>query len=262
MFRRAFALIGVLAMLAAACGDDEPAATKVTPTTTTAGATTTTAGATTTAAGTVSTVQDVLALDFLTPLEPGTYSIDPDVDASTRLRVVFEVPTDGWTAWHGALKGNQHVGVGIMTVSNLVRHGCSDHSPADPPVGSSVDDLAAALADLAPFRVTSPPEDVTIYGYSGKHLELIVPEDLPRTPGGDFTGCVDGNVASWFADVWDPSGPFFGYGDPGRSEEFWILDVDGTRLVINATWVPGSPPDLIAEMRTILGSIRIDPHIG
>ena len=88
-------------------------------------------------------------------------------------------------------------------MTNLVRHGCRDHSWADPPVGPSVDDLAAALADLAPFRVTSPPKDVTIYGYSGKHLELTVP-DLPVEGEGDdrrFTGCVDGNLKSWVAAI-------------------------------------------------------------
>jgi hypothetical protein len=85
------------------------------------------------------TIQDIMELAPFAPLEPGTYFIDPDLDPSTPLRVVFEVPVEGWSMWIGA----------------------------DPPVGPSVDDLAIALADLAPFRVTSPPKDVTIYGYHG-----------------------------------------------------------------------------------------------
>jgi hypothetical protein len=94
--------------------------------------------------------------------------------------VVYEVPFEGWSQWIGAVKSTDggDVGVSITTVTNLVRHGCRDHSWADPPVGPGVDDLAAALADLAPFRVTSPPKDMTIYGYRGKYLELTVP-DLP-----------------------------------------------------------------------------------
>lgn len=87
-------------------------------------------------------------------------------------------------------------------MTNLVDHGCRDHSWADPPVGPSVNDLATALADLAPFGVTSPPKDVTIFGYSGKYLELTVP-DLPveGDPGDDrrFTGCEDGKLKSWVA---------------------------------------------------------------
>jgi hypothetical protein len=86
-----------------------------------------------------------------------------------------------------------------MTVTNLVRDGRRDHRPADPPVGPSVDDLAAALADLAPFKVTSPPRDVTAFGYRGKHLELTVP-DLSHAGKGlesGFTECIDGNLESW-----------------------------------------------------------------
>lgn len=209
------------------------------------------------------TIQDVMELPKFAPLEPGTYFIDPDSDPSTPLRVVYEVPADGWSQWFGAVKFAEdgHVMVNITTVVNLVRHGCRDHSWADPPIGPSVDDLTAALADLAPFRVTSPSKDVTIYGYSGKYLELTVP-DLP-VEGDDFTGCVDGDLSSWVAPIdiaEGEGGAFHGYNaEPGRIEEFWILDVDGTRLVIETNWSPASPPEDVAEMRAILDSIRIEP---
>ena len=210
------------------------------------------------------TIQDIMELEPFAPLEPGTYFIDPDLDPSTPLRVVYEVPYEGWSQWIGAAKFADygHVGVSITTVSNLVRHGCRDHSWADPPVGPSVDDLAAALADLAPFRVTSPPKDVTIYGYHGKHLELTVP-DLPVEGEGDdrrFTGCMEGTLKSWVAAIdTEPGDAFYGYTGPGYTEEFWILDVDGTRLMIEANWSPASPRKDVAEMRAILGSIRIEP---
>jgi hypothetical protein len=99
--------------------------------------------------------------------------------------------------WVGAANfaKDGHVGVSITTVTNLVRHGCRDHSPADPPVEPTVDDLATALADLARFLVTSPPTAITIYGYSGKHLELAVPRRADRGRGDDrrFTECIGGN---------------------------------------------------------------------
>ena len=214
------------------------------------------------------TIQDIMELlESDAPLEPGTYYIDPDLDPSTPLRVVYEVPFEGWGMWIGAAKPSDdgdHVMVSITTVTNLVRHGCRDHSWADPPVGPSVNDLAAALADLAPFRVTSPPKDVTIYGYRGKHLELTVP-DLPVKGQGDdrrFAGCVDGTPKSWVAaiDAAEEGDAFYGYAaEPGRTEEFWILDVDGTRLVIEANWSPDSPRKDVAELRAILDSIQIEP---
>jgi hypothetical protein len=211
------------------------------------------------------TIQDIMELPPFAPLEPGTYFIDPDLDPSTPLRVVYEVPVEGWSQWIGATKSSDdgHVMVSITTVTNLVRHGCRDHSWADPPVGPSVNDLAVALADLAPFKVTSPPKDVTAYGYPGKHLELTVP-DLPVEGHGDdrhFTGCVDEYLKSWVGAIdTEPGDAFYGYNaEPGRTEEFWILDVDGTRLMIEANWSPNSPRKDVAEMRAILESIQIEP---
>ena len=206
-------------------------------------------------------IKDVMKLEKFAPLEPGTYFIDPDSDPSTPLRVVYEVPFEGWSQWFGAVKfaGDVHVAINITTVVNLVRHGCRDHSWADPPVGPSVDDLAVALAELAPFRVTSAPKNVTVYGYRGKYLELTVP-DL-RAEGDDFPGCVDGNLSSWVApiDVAEGEGGAFHAYNAEPVEEFWILDVDGTRLVIETTWSPASPPEDMAEMRAILDSIWIEP---
>jgi len=204
-----------------------------------------------------------MALEPLGPIEAGTYFIDPDGDTSTPLRVVYEVPAEGWSEWIGAAKFSDvgHVGVSITTVSNLVTDGCTDHSWADPPVGPSVDDLAAALADLAPFEVTSPPSEVTMHGYSGKHLEWVVP-DLPMEGTGDdlrFAGCIDGNLSSWAAFVdTEPGDAYYGYG-LGDREEFWILDVAGTRLMISAGRSSGPTPADLAELRTVLDSIRIEP---
>ena len=156
----------------------------------------------------------------------------------------------------------RHVMINITTVVNLVRHGWRDHSWADLPVGPSVDDLAAALADLAPFRVTSPPADVTIDGYRGTFLELTVP-DLPVKGEGDdrrFARCAEGTLKSWVSAIdTEPGDAFYGYSEPGHTEDFWILDVDGTRLMIEANWSPASPRKDVAEMQAILDSIRIEP---
>jgi hypothetical protein len=242
-------LAPVVLLVLGACGPGQEAADPTDPTTTASEPSAT------------PTVQDVMELEKFAPLEPGTYFIDPDSDPSTPLRVVYEIPFEGWSQWFGALKfaGDGHVMINITTVVNVVRHGCRDHSWADPPVGPSVDDLAVALADLAPFRVTSTPTDVTMYRYRGKYLELTAP-DLP-VEGDDFTGCVDGNLLSWVApiDVAEGEGSAFHGYNAEPVEEFWILDVDGTRLVIEANWSPASPPADVAEMRAILESIRVEP---
>jgi hypothetical protein len=125
-----------------------------------------------------------------------------------------------------------------------------------------VEDLGAALTALAPFRLTSPPEDVSIYGYLGTHLELTVP-DLPVEGERDdrtFTGCMDGDLRSWVAAIdTEPGDAFYGYTGPGYTEEIWILDAEGTRLMIAAGRSPDSPAEDVEELRTILDSIQIEP---
>ena len=185
-------------------------------------------------------------------LEETTYWVDPDNDPCTQLRVLYTIPAPGWLSWTGSFKpdGVRHVGISIVSVTNLVVDGCDDHELADPPVGPSVDDLATALADLGPFVVTSPPSDVTVHGYSGKHLEVLLPETT------DLSACVNGEVISWDASIL--SYPFHGY-FLGAIDEYWILDVEGSRLVIVAGRAPDSPRADVAEMRTLFNSIEIEP---
>jgi hypothetical protein len=147
-----------------------------------------------------------------------------------------------------------------VNVTNLVVDGCTDHDPLNPPVGPTVDDLATALASLRPFLVTKPPSGVDSYGYHGKYLELTVPE-IPFGVSGDesyFPDCAGTELKSWIGRPL--SYAFYGYTEPGQHEEFWILDVNGARLVIEANWSPGSPKKDIAEMRAILDSIKIEPR--
>ena len=137
------------------------------------------------------------------------------------------------------------------------------HRWQEPPIGPTVDDLATALTELAPFEVTSPPSEVTFAGYAGKHLAWTVP-DLPVEANGDetrFTGCHNGQLKSWvaFIDADLPGDAFYGYTGPGYVEDFWILDVDGTRLMIAAEQSAGSPAADVAERDAIVESIRFGP---
>ena len=206
--------------------------------------------------------QDVLAVpgngSAFPPLEPGLYFVDPDADDSTPMRVVYEVAEEGWQAWFGAVKeSSAPTMLSIATVSNVTNDACEDQTPLDPPVGPSVDDLATALTQLEPFEVTAPPTDVTVAGYSGTHLELTVP-DMELVPGGEdlFVGCED-RLHSWIAPV--NGGPFGGYSGPGQTEEFFILDVNGERLVLVKFDSPGSSPEDIAERDAMFDSIQIEP---
>ncbi len=208
---------------------------------------------------------DVMSRGPFSPLEPGTYLIDPDGDPTTALHVLYDIPSEGWSAWIGAAKFSDvgHSGVSITTVANLVTDGCRDHAWADPPVGPTVDDLVAALTTLHPFEIDAQPTEVTLAGYPGVHLAWAVP-DLPTSsavPDLLFTGCELGKLKSWvaFIDADEPRDAFYGYTGPGYQEEFWILDVDGVRLMIAAEHSPGTPAADLEELEAIVASISIEP---
>ena len=209
--------------------------------------------------------QPVPQVEEFLPLDPGRWYVDPDGDDSTPLRVSFDVAAPGWHSWLGTVdfSGPSHVVLTTTTITNLVTHGCTDQTPLDPPVGPTVDDLATALTELQPFEVTSGPSDVTVLGYEGKHVQLTVPDIPTRNERGDsqFVGCTGGTLKSWYSPLHDGGvNPYFGYnGEPGRTEDFWILDVDGTRLVLTTSWGPGSQAEDVAELDAILDSVRIEP---
>jgi hypothetical protein len=169
-------------------------------------------------------------------------------------------------SWFGAFKPGKEtdppdsvVGSGMLNVTNVVQDGCTGHVAADPPVGPTVDDMATALAALSPFVLTKPPSDVTIDGFSGKHLELTVPELTLGGSAGDtkFTDCTDGELWSYIGKPLSFAN--HSYSHPGQVEEDWLLDVDGTRLMIATLRSPGSSKGDIAELRSILDSIDIVP---
>jgi hypothetical protein len=104
-----------------------------------------------------------------------------------------------------------------------------------------VEDLVDGLADLP--NVRAPTEaDVTLSGFNGKHLSFVV-----DTEGID---CV---MALY------RQGSFVRAADNGQRQDLWILDVDGTRLVIDAATYPRTTPADRAELLAIVDSLVIEP---
>ncbi len=206
---------------------------------------------------------NVMHLPHFSPLETETYFVEPD---ATDIQVFYSIPAEGWISWFGAGKMGQGtnpadagLGLSIINVRNVVADGCTDHAAAYPPVGPTVDDMAAALATLKPFELIMPPTAVTAWGFSGKYLELAVP-DLAfevRDDGNVFSDCANGELWSWIGPPL--SFAYHGYSYPGQVEEIWLLDVDGQRLMIDAGRSPGSSDADIAELSSILDSIDIVP---
>ena len=114
---------------------------------------------------------------------------------------------------------------------------------------TTVDEIAAALAAQAPSDA-SEPEDVTVGGYEGKFITLHVPDDAV------FGECETREFIR-YEDTQDGHVGRNAQG-PGQIDELWILDVDGAIVIIDATYRPDTPAELIEETRGIVESTTFD----
>ena len=123
-----------------------------------------------------------------------------------------------------------------------------DRGPMDPPAGPSVDDLVAALTSLPGMTVTKPV-DVTVSGYHGKQFTMTAPASTAGCtlePGIGFR-------------IWEL--PLGATNDmqPGQSQQVTVLDVDGTRIVLDVSGFENGSTKLTPEVQAIVDSIRIEP---
>ncbi len=159
-----------------------------------------------------------------TVLPPGPVVIDGDFP----LTIVFDLP-EGWVKRDDAAA---IVSVSVspdemspewvewFIVDNTFADPCRSASgPLVPAVGPSVDDLVTALTNMVGVPA-GPVTDVTIDGYSGRSFELATELDADLCDN-----------APW-VELWT-----FGGGEVHRTLEnasmrVWVLDVEGTRLVV------------------------------
>ena len=165
-------------------------------------------------------------------LEPGRWAVQADGPSAAPL-AVFDVPAGvyggGPNIWT-----NQAV-IGYWTVDGVYEDPCSDSVSAS--IGPSVQDLAAALQAQQVTRTTEPVP-VSIGGHDGVYLELVTPADL------DYGRCHQDilYIADESPDMGEPT-----------VARFWILDVDGQRVLIS---LGGDARDSDETIRQFAGIVR------
>jgi hypothetical protein len=187
-------------------------------------------------------------------LEPGTYVVSTlDADFDAKYRITMDVP-DGYKGTPEG-EGVEKLGrIGQMAVTawvigDVYANPCRWMSTLlDPPPGSSVDALVAALASQKGLRV-STPTDITVDGFAGTSMERTV------RVGTNLAECDSGHFRPWL----DTNGGER-YLEPGQHDMLWIIDVDGVPLLIDASLgEAGTSAQDRAEHIQIAESVRIDP---
>ena len=141
-------------------------------------------------------------------------------------------------------------------VDNLHADPCHWRNGAlEPPVGPTVDDLATALM-TQPAQNASAVTDVTLGGHLGKKVEHVHPggrrhADLRRR---GLRQVVRGR---WFESATSPTPT-----SQAQLDSAYIIDVDGTRWVLDTNHQPGTSEADLAELEQMLASIRFEPPLA
>ena len=95
------------------------------------------------------------------------------------------------------------------------------------------------------------PSDISVDGYAGKAFQ--------RKSPASFSDCAGPSplFRSWENE--DESGnKGWSYYPPGDTESLWVLDLDGTIIILETRVNAGQPAAAHAEIAALLDSVRID----
>ena len=193
-------------------------------------------------------------------VESATRRLEGRVNGTGDLPSYTVEAASGWSVFNGSFivkAGGPVIGVSVWDVDQVPGDPCQWLSTMATP-GPAVDDLVEALVAQRTREATEPVA-VTLDGHPGFYLEWTVPADLEVTGDSDFAGCdTPGNGHYDFVSWLSSRGGERYQQEAGQLDRLWILDVDGQRLVVDATSSPNSTDSDVAELVHAAESIRFE----
>lgn len=180
------------------------------------------------------------------PLDAGRYQINAGLSTD----VSVAVPS-GWSAGGDWVvigpRGNDEpdgMAIRFYTIPNLAANPLA-HSEGnlDPPVGPTVDDMVQAIV-AHPAWTATEPTDITIDGHAGQLVAIMIPTDA-ELPADD----------TFYLYAEPGGGGIWGWA-PGQTFDWYIVDVDGQRLIIDSFHYPGTSEEDLAAQRTVVESVQ------
>ena len=188
------------------------------------------------------------------------------IPLSKRQRGIVTVPR-GWSASGTGVLGPAGMRVTLGSVATVYLDPCrwrtSALGTADPPLMRTLGGLSEAFSawwvpDATPAEGYEPPPfaptateaiDVPRYSQFGRYVELTVPEEvnLADCDGGEYRiwEDLDGNARLARA--------------PGEHIRIWIVDYEPGLLVVDASVLPGTSSEDIAELDELLPTLWVFP---
>ena len=120
--------------------------------------------------------------------------------------------------------------------------------------------ISRQRSEAQKLRNATTPTPVKLDGHVGKFLEWSVPSDMVVHGDANFQGCdvFPGNghrdFVSWFAHGSTQNDRYQQV--PGQVDRLWILDVDGQRLVVDATYSPFTQRTEREALERVVNSIH------
>ena len=125
---------------------------------------------------------------------------------------------DAWV-WFNADQEEEWGAITLLPVGDVYPDPCT--RPGNPPkVGPSVEDFARALA-AQKVTTTTTPVPVSLGGHDGLYLKVSVPA------GFDSSACRDKELR-----LWETEGEEYPGAEASFESRYWVLDVDGQRVVL------------------------------
>ena len=190
---------------------------------------------------------------------PVAGTLAPTVIGAGSYPGVTVVALPGWHVSDGSFVdplSGPVLGVSVWDVGQVPRNPCHWQGQLYDP-GKTVDDLVKALV-AAPLRHASKPTSVTLGGYPGQYFEWSVPGNMVLIGDSNFKGC-DADPSSGNRDFvsWFGNGKGERYQQvAGQVDRVWVLDVNGQRLVVDATHTPAATQADLAAQEQIVESLR------
>ena len=171
---------------------------------------------------------------------------------------VVEVPA-GWVSLQNdcgfvsatPAPGAFTAGLSAWIVGQVPSNPCQNHVTLTTS-GETVDELVQALV-AQELRNATAPTDVTLAGYEGKYLEWSVPTDIVVIDDEyHVEGCDDGNFLSWQGRTGGTRYQQVG----GQVDLLWVLDVEGQRVVIDASYAADASQKVRDELAAIVQTLE------